>query len=470
MHRACMCVAAVNQSVPAPVDSAAVAAAAARAAEFAALQNELAQLRIECASNQASNDAELKRADAAIAALQAAAAKRNDEPLAPPPAQLFSPSVDAGVGVPGVTSEEFERLESRVTTAAAAAAATEEKWQSALATETAERKREQAALQTNLTAAIEAVKDAQPKAKSPAIVIKAGAGAGTAPATAAADAEAASASARKEAADANAATDALLAALRLDLTASKELASAAHKAAADAHKAAVDAHAASNKAMEAAAAAAAAAAALSTASSASDGARVAELASVRAQAATAEKVANEAAAVAKQAAQAAAQANENVQKQQRQQSIALASVAPSATVAVSSAAATAPAPAVAPAASAAVVSASGGVDASRNSGPAKPFVFPPAVAPSASARQGRQIEFDVFLSHKRTDAQDLARTLKSELTAGHGMRVFLDQDADFQLGDLMSRVRQSAAMVFILSSHIFESEWSGAHTHAQDEK
>lgn len=94
-----------------------------------------------------------------------------------------------------------------------------------------------------------------------------------------------------------------------------------------------------------------------------------------------------------------------------------------------------------------------------NSGPAKPFEFPPAVVPSAAEHQSREIQFDVFISHKRSDAADLARSLKTELSAARGLRVFLDQDADFQLGDLMARVRQSAALVFILSSHVFESEW-----------
>ena len=90
--------------------------------------------------------------------------------------------------------------------------------------------------------------------------------------------------------------------------------------------------------------------------------------------------------------------------------------------------------------------------------PLRPFP-PPTRIPTIDDRQSRRIEFDVFLSHKRTDTADFARTLKTELTDLHGMSCFLDQDADFELGDLMAKVRASSTLIFILSEHIFESEW-----------
>jgi len=68
-------------------------------------------------------------------------------------------------------------------------------------------------------------------------------------------------------------------------------------------------------------------------------------------------------------------------------------------------------------------------------------------------------EFDVFLSHKRLDTADFARTLQTELAQVGGLKCFLDQDADFELGDLMAKVRASRCFVFILSEHILESEW-----------
>jgi hypothetical protein len=88
----------------------------------------------------------------------------------------------------------------------------------------------------------------------------------------------------------------------------------------------------------------------------------------------------------------------------------------------------------------------------------KPFPQPTKI-PTQQEKLERRIEFDVFLSHKRTDCADFARTLKTELTDIGGLTCFLDQDADFELGDLMSKVRGSATLIFILSDHIFESEW-----------
>lgn len=76
----------------------------------------------------------------------------------------------------------------------------------------------------------------------------------------------------------------------------------------------------------------------------------------------------------------------------------------------------------------------------------------------AECRQ-RNITYDVFISHKRVDAADFARVLHTELSDVAKLRCFLDQDADFELGDLMAKVRASRAIIFVLTTHILESDW-----------
>jgi len=84
---------------------------------------------------------------------------------------------------------------------------------------------------------------------------------------------------------------------------------------------------------------------------------------------------------------------------------------------------------------------------------------PPSHVPSEEEKQKREIRYDVFLSHMRVDTADFARVLKTELTDNHGMKCFLDQDANFALTDLMGHVRASSTLVFILSPGILDSQW-----------
>jgi hypothetical protein len=74
---------------------------------------------------------------------------------------------------------------------------------------------------------------------------------------------------------------------------------------------------------------------------------------------------------------------------------------------------------------------------------------PPARIATPEEKKTRHIEFDVFLSHKRTDCADFARTLQTELTDNFHLKCFLDQDADFELGDLMAKVRASSNLYII---------------------
>lgn len=63
--------------------------------------------------------------------------------------------------------------------------------------------------------------------------------------------------------------------------------------------------------------------------------------------------------------------------------------------------------------------------------------------------------YDVFLSHRQSDAQDFVRHLYDILTA-KGYRVFLDRVDASKLHDLPSIVRASRCVVFVLSANIFE--------------
>lgn len=67
-------------------------------------------------------------------------------------------------------------------------------------------------------------------------------------------------------------------------------------------------------------------------------------------------------------------------------------------------------------------------------------------------------KYDIFLSHKRSDTQDFARIMKSELEKYHYI-CFLDQDDDGDIHDLLNIVKQCRTFIFILSSNIFNSEW-----------
>jgi hypothetical protein len=78
---------------------------------------------------------------------------------------------------------------------------------------------------------------------------------------------------------------------------------------------------------------------------------------------------------------------------------------------------------------------------------------------SSSAAALLHPRYDVFISHKQSDCADFARTLYSELSKLHGYKVYLDQVSTSDLQDLPSEVRASRLLLFVLSSHVFESEW-----------
>lgn len=71
----------------------------------------------------------------------------------------------------------------------------------------------------------------------------------------------------------------------------------------------------------------------------------------------------------------------------------------------------------------------------------------------------QQAQFDVFLSHKQSDSADFCRALQVDLQSNRGLRVFLDQDDNGDIGTLMDRVRNSQNFLFVLSTNIFESPW-----------
>ena len=69
-----------------------------------------------------------------------------------------------------------------------------------------------------------------------------------------------------------------------------------------------------------------------------------------------------------------------------------------------------------------------------------------------------KFRYDVFLSHRQADSQDLCRHMYDQLTA-RGFRVFLDRVDASQLHNLPDIVKASRCVVFVLSPKIFESKW-----------
>jgi hypothetical protein len=67
-------------------------------------------------------------------------------------------------------------------------------------------------------------------------------------------------------------------------------------------------------------------------------------------------------------------------------------------------------------------------------------------------------KFDVFLSHKRTDAKDFARALYNLLDV-RGIRSFLDYEYREELSRLEDIVGQCTNFVFVLTDNIFDSKW-----------
>ncbi|GIL72604.1 hypothetical protein Vretifemale_2947 [Volvox reticuliferus] len=67
-------------------------------------------------------------------------------------------------------------------------------------------------------------------------------------------------------------------------------------------------------------------------------------------------------------------------------------------------------------------------------------------------------KYEVFLSHKRTDAKDFARALYN-LFVLRGVSCFLDFEYREELGDLAAIVANSLNFIFVLTDNVFESKW-----------
>mgnify|MGYP001344240287 CR=1 FL=1 len=66
--------------------------------------------------------------------------------------------------------------------------------------------------------------------------------------------------------------------------------------------------------------------------------------------------------------------------------------------------------------------------------------------------------YDCFLSHKRSDCQDLVARVHDRLTDA-GYRAFIDREELEELPKLKASVRASGKLVFFMSPKIFESDW-----------
>ena len=66
--------------------------------------------------------------------------------------------------------------------------------------------------------------------------------------------------------------------------------------------------------------------------------------------------------------------------------------------------------------------------------------------------------YDVFLSHKQTDAKDFARALHTMLTLRR-YKAFLDMEFDGSLDTLEEYVASSSVFAFILSENVLDSPW-----------
>jgi hypothetical protein len=73
-----------------------------------------------------------------------------------------------------------------------------------------------------------------------------------------------------------------------------------------------------------------------------------------------------------------------------------------------------------------------------------------------SSTEGKK--YDLFLSHKQSDAKDFVRALHTMLTV-HGYRCFLDVEFDGELGSLSEIVAQSEQVLFVLTDKVLESPW-----------
>ena len=80
----------------------------------------------------------------------------------------------------------------------------------------------------------------------------------------------------------------------------------------------------------------------------------------------------------------------------------------------------------------------------------------PVVSPNAPA--GAQGKYEIFLSHKQTDAKDFARALHAQFTL-RGLPTFLDMEFKEELNDLEAIVASCRNFVFILTDNVLKSEW-----------
>ena len=87
----------------------------------------------------------------------------------------------------------------------------------------------------------------------------------------------------------------------------------------------------------------------------------------------------------------------------------------------------------------------------------RPADGPPAAA--APEEEDYVVDaYDCFLSHKRSDCQDLVARVHDRLTDA-GYRAFIDREELEELPKLKASVRASGKLVFFMSPKIFESDW-----------
>ena len=84
----------------------------------------------------------------------------------------------------------------------------------------------------------------------------------------------------------------------------------------------------------------------------------------------------------------------------------------------------------------------------------------PVAAPGTTAAAGaeRTIRFDAFLSHKRSEAQDIVARVHDRLT-DLGYRAFIDRNDLIELPSLKLAVRDTATLVVFLTPAYFASAW-----------
>ena len=69
------------------------------------------------------------------------------------------------------------------------------------------------------------------------------------------------------------------------------------------------------------------------------------------------------------------------------------------------------------------------------------------------------MRFDAFLSHKRSEAQDIVARVHDRLT-DLGYRAFIDRNDLIELPSLKLAVRDTATLVVFLTPAYFASAWS----------